>query len=104
MADKTQDLELRIVQLENQIKELTGTKDIDPEDYKTWKKVNTQLGFDTEVCGINECKPIPICRVCKVCNICRVCRICDVCYECSCGPCSIVSTGMTGISRFNQFG
>jgi hypothetical protein len=116
MSDKIQELELKIVQLENQLKELVGPKEIDPEDLKTWRKVSGQLGIDPDlVGGINECKPVPfVCRVCRICTtcfvcttciVCRVCRICNVCYECSCGPCAgSLGNSASGLSRFNEFG
>jgi len=115
MADKMRELELKIVELESRLKQLSGP-DIDPEEMKTWRKVSSQLGFEPDqVCGVNECKPAVcrvcnVCRVCggicRVCNVCRVCRVCDVCYECSCGPCNVGGFGgfHSGATGFSELG
>jgi hypothetical protein len=105
MKDDVGKLELRIQELENQLKAISGPT-IDPKDMEIFKKVAGQLGFDPDsVCGINECK-IAVCKAFKVCvlppTVCKVCRPCI--YECICGPCSIYSSNIEGYSRFNDLG
>jgi len=128
MNEELQKLQLRITELENQLK-AAGTQPtakIDPEEMKIFNKVLGQLGWDPDnTCGINECKVcivscISSCRVCKVCTTCRVCSVCRVCstctvcrvckvctvciQECSCGPCIARSSGLEGFDQFEEFG
>ena len=98
-------LEMRIQQLENQLKQFQsgGLADISPEELTAFVKVNAALGR-LEECGVNECRPLRpfICRpfICRP-AICRICRVCDV--ECNCGPCGGSLSGGGGGS-FGTFG
>jgi len=98
-------LELRILELENQLKQYQGgaaAQDISKEEIAAFHKVSAALAaFDDWGCGINECRPVVICRVCRICSVCRVCRICI--NECVCGPCNICSQGGMG-GGFSGFG
>jgi hypothetical protein len=106
MSDDIKKLELRITELENQLKSLGGgtgqqQANIDPEDMKVFQKVSQQLGISG---CINECQPIK-CITCFSCYICSHCITCFKCInECICGPCSLCSIGGTGGSRFGSLG
>ncbi len=106
MADegKQQDLELRIVELENQLKQLRagrGTTDLTPEEIQAYIKVRNSLGIDPDLeCGINECSRCIVLRCYAPC-ITRCIRVCDV--ECICGPCNIGGLGGGG-GRFGPLG
>jgi hypothetical protein len=94
-------LELRIQELENQLKQFQATatpQDLTREEVAAFQKVSSVLSsFDDWGCGINECRPIGVCRSCTVCRICRICRVCRVCdVECICGPCNICMQGGGG--------
>jgi hypothetical protein len=108
MEQDVKKLELRIQELENQLKRYSVPK-IDPKDMEVFRKVAGQLGFDPDyVCGINECKigsPYIchyICRVCWACNVCYVCNHCIA--ECTCGPCLMGPMTSAGLSRFSELG
>ncbi len=103
MKDEIKKLEIRIEELENQLKNIgSQMNDIDPEKMKVFKEVALQLGFDPDhVCGINECM---VCKGCIVCNVCRVCNVCHACInECICGPCNLSNPGL-GSGRFGGLG
>ena len=112
MEQQIKKLELRITELENQLKQAgvgTAQANIDPKDMEIFKKVSSQLGFDPEPCGINECQPVSVCRrciLCKTCSLCVVCRVCKVCiFECSCGPCNFGGgVFQQGLDRFGDLG
>jgi hypothetical protein len=91
-------LELRIQELENQLKRFQqppAPQSLTAEEIATYHKVGATLAaFDDWGCGINECRPVVICRVCRACVLCRICRICI--NECSCGPCNVCGTGSAG--------
>jgi hypothetical protein len=72
-------LEVRLTELENQLKALTGGADI--------SAMRPVPCFECSCGPCNECAGCRTCRVCRVCNVCQICRICNVCVECSCGPC-----------------
>src|SRR2546428_13079544 len=97
MSDETdvKKLELRIRELENQLKQFQAAatpQALTREEVAAFQKVSAVLAAaDDWGCGINECRPINICRICSVCRVCRICRICI--NECVCGPCNICSTG-----------
>jgi hypothetical protein len=96
-------LELRIQELENQLKQFQAAapQDITAEDLAAFRKVSAALSaFDDWGCGINECRPIVLCRICRVCQVCRVCRVCI--NECICGPCNMGPGG--GGGGFSGFG
>lgn len=105
MAEDVKKLELRIKELENKLKDFqvaAAPEELTKEDMAAFRKVSSTLAaFDDFGCGINECKPIGICRVCSVCRVCRICRICI--NECTCGPCDICRIGGGG-GGFSGFG
>jgi hypothetical protein len=103
MSEDVKKLELRIRELENQLKNFQSAaqpQDLTKEEIAAFHKVNSTLNAGDWECGINECRPISICRVCRVCA-CRVCKICI--FECTCGPCNICQVGGSGGS-FGGFG
>ncbi len=104
MAEEVKKLELRIKELENKLKEFQGAaapEELTKEEIAAYRKVSSALSsFSEWECGINECRPIGICRICS----CRVCRVCRVCInECVCGPCNICGMGGGG-GGFSGFG
>jgi hypothetical protein len=104
MAEDVKRLELRIKELENQLKQFQAPapQELTKEDIAAYQKVSKALAsVDDWGCGINECRPIGICRVCGVCRVCRVCRVCI--NECVCGPCNICAAGGGG-GGFSGFG
>ena len=104
MAEDIKKLELRIKELENKLKEYQAAaapEELTTEDIAAYRKVSSALAFNDWECGINECKPIGICRVCSICRVCRICRICI--NECTCGPCNICRIGGSG-GGFSDFG
>lgn len=100
MEDRIKQLELKITELENKLKDMGasgggGASGIDPEDLKTYQKVSAQIC--SSVCST-------VCSVCVACLVCRVCRICNVCInECSCGPCIQYGSGIGGGGGFGGF-
>ena len=71
MDENIKKLELRITELENQLKAAGGAKaNIDPEEFKTFQKVSQQMGLGGGC--INECQP----------SICIACYHCYSCYHC----------------------
>lgn len=103
MDEDIKKLELRITELENQLKAAGGAKaNIDPEELKTFQKVSQQLGIGG---CINECQP-SICSVCYHCYHCYNCIrcICVICNECICGPCILNQGGTMGGGRFGSLG
>jgi hypothetical protein len=127
MKEEIEKLQLRITELENQLKSAGAqSAKIDPEEMKIFNKVLGQLGWDPDnTCGPNECRVcivncISSCRVCKVCTtcvvcrtctvcntcvVCRVCKVCTVCiHECSCGPCIAKTPGLEGFNQFEDLG
>lgn len=96
MEDRIKRLELRITELENKLKQAApaAQPSIDPEDLKTYQKVEAQLGqIACYVCRPYICRPCwpPLC-------------ICPcgpgACYQC--GPC-IAYAGGAGGSGFGGF-
>jgi hypothetical protein len=74
MSDEIQKLQLKVTELENQLKTLSlGRQQVDPEEYKTYQKVTQQLGLST---CISECA---VCITCYHCIACIRCIACDVC-------------------------
>ena len=103
MAEDVKKLELRIRELENRLKDFQTAaepQDLTKEEIAAFRKVSSTLAEDWE-CGINECRPIGICRGCRICRSCRICRICI--NECVCGPCDICRIGGGG-GGFSGFG
>lgn len=105
MADDVKSLEMRVRELENQLKQYQAAaapQALSREEVAAYQKVSAVLAADDWGCGINECRPIQICRICTVCRVCRICRICI--NECVCGPCNICSYGGGAGGGFSGFG
>jgi hypothetical protein len=97
MADEIQKLQLKVTELENQLKALSGGRQqVDPEEYKTYQKVSQQLGLSG---CISECAQCISCSHCYQCYQCLTCARCIT--ECTCGPC--IMTGSGG-GRFGSLG
>lgn len=93
MSDDIKKLELRITELENQLKSASGAaSQIDPEDLKTYHKVSQQLGLSQSL------RP----TICIACYQCFVCI--HVCTECVCGPCIMYTKQAPAESRFEMLG
>jgi hypothetical protein len=98
MSDEIQKLQLKVTELENQLKTLSGGRQqVDPEEYKTYQKVSQQL-------GLSSC--ISECAVCITCFHCYQCLTCARCItECTCGPCSAcIISAPAGGARFGSLG
>ena len=98
MNEDIQKLELRITELENQLKSASTAK-VDPEELKTFHKVSQQLGISG---CINECQP----SICVICYACYHCYNCLVCYRCitECTPCILNSGFGAGGGRVGYLG
>ena len=97
MSDEIQKLQLKVTELENQLKTLTGGRQqVDPEEYKTYQKVSQQLGISG---CISECAQCITCFHCYQCYQCYNCARCIT--ECTCGPCIMSSPGG---ARFGSLG
>jgi hypothetical protein len=96
MSDDIKKLELRITELENQLKSASGAaSQIDPEDLKTYQKVSQQLGLSQSL------RP----TICIACYHCYVCvHVCVCINECVCGPCIISTKQAPAESRFGMLG
>lgn len=122
------DLEMRIVELENQIKQLRG----EPGGAQTQAAVCVAcrvcyvcypcypcvpcdicgpcimsrpqtLEADTAAGGASA--SASLCTACTVCRTCRACTICTICInECICGPCNIFGGAVGGAGRFGGLG
>ncbi len=103
MSEDIKKMELRITELENQLKNAGAQNaNVDPEEMKVFQKVSAQLG----VSGcINECQPLR-CVACHVCSTCYHCYHCFhcLCNECICGPCILNKPGAFGGTRFGGLG
>lgn len=105
--EREKKLELRIEELENQLKELRASRrelqEISSEDLRAYNRVREQLRADWgEFCGINDCMVCVVCSFCGGCVVCTVCMVCDV--ECSCGPCSFDVLRERSSRRFRSLG
>ncbi len=103
MSEDIKKLELRITELENQLKSAGAQKaTVDPEEMKVFQKVSQQLGIGG---CINECQPAKpfLCQVCHSCYHCYHCFHC-LCNECICGPCILNHGGTFGGTRFGGLG
>lgn len=102
MAEDVKKLELRVRELENQLKQFQAQatpQDLTKEEIAAYHKVSSAIAAGEWECGINECMPIKICA----CRICRICRTCVCINECICGPCNICRIGGGG-GGFSGFG
>lgn len=100
-------LELRITELENQLKTASGTAaNVDPEELKTFHKVSQQLGIGGCIneCQTSHCFVCTVCHHCTTCFHCITCFHCYKCNECICGPCIINHGSAMGGGRFGSLG
>src|SRR5947207_2394904 len=109
--DLVKRLEGRIIELENQLKEMQAGRqraaNFTDEELQAYRKVRDALALDPDTgCGINECSRCLIlrCRVCDIIRICSCIHVCDI--ECICGPCNCGISGFSrsGSSRFGGLG
>jgi hypothetical protein len=102
-------LELRIQELENQLKQFQSAAAPAPQEFTreemaAFQKVSAALapcdvgGAPTFAAGRRPTACISACTVCLVCRICYPCI-----NECICGPCSICAIGGAG-GGFSGFG
>lgn len=107
--EKVARLELRIKQLEDQIKELRAEpeiQDVSADDIRVYRKVRESLQADF-ACGINECQPCIVPRPCIRCVRPSIRCVRCACVECVCGPCAacLSSPGSAGgMGRFSDLG
>jgi hypothetical protein len=103
MEDDVQKLQLRITELENQLKAAGGPQaNIDPEDMKIFNKVSQQLGIGSQASTSFVCYNCYNCYSCYNCYNCYVCQRCI--FECTCGPCiQYQPTTLAGM-RFSSLG
>ena len=99
-------LELRIKELEDQLKQLRATHEavnISAEEVKAYRKVRDVLALDPDTeCGINECSR---CIINRCINRCIVNRCIVRCiFECTCGPCNLGDFTIGGGGRFGNLG
>jgi hypothetical protein len=108
--DKVAKLELRIRQLEDQLKTFRAAEpqDLSADEVRAYAKVRGMLGGDVEFCGINDCQVCIVrclrCLQCVSCVRCGLCTRCTPCVECVCGPCIAAGGGTTGLRRFSELG
>ena len=99
--DKIRRLELRIQELENQLKGFGGGAeaiDLSPEDIAGFTKVQAALG---QAACLSECRVCIINRCVGSCIVaCRCFGRCACIVECTCGPCMLGGGGLGGLSRF----
>jgi hypothetical protein len=104
--DPVQRLEMRIVELENQLKQLRASREavnLSADEIQAYRKVREALAIDWgDFCGINDCMRCIILRCWTGGPIVRCIRICDV--ECTCGPCSLGGGILGGGGRFGTLG
>lgn len=99
-------LEMRLLELENQLKDFRARREpvnISAEELTAYRKVKDALQADYgDMCGINDCQPCVVSR-CSVTPIspCIIQR-CDV--ECVCGPCNIGDYYRGSAFRFGRLG
>ena len=105
--NQIESLEMRIVELENELKTLRASRepvDISAEELKAYQKVRGVMRQDVDFCGINDCKPCTLVH----CDVAPVqVRWPEPCiYECSCGPCSYYNPARVrvGGGRFGGLG
>ena len=112
MEKELKALELRVTELENQLKNqgIAGASaEVDPEEMKVFQKVMGQMSKAQAISPCLTCRTCTTCTVCRVCTVCVTCRVCKVCTvcinECSCGPCIMggKTSGMEA-SDFDDFG
>ena len=108
--EDVQRLEARIVELEDQLKAVRGTREpveISAEEMQAFRKVSDAVASDL-ACGgacLSECRGCIILRCVSPCLRCSRPCIVDPCIvECSCGPCLIGGFGGGGGGRFGGLG
>jgi len=94
--EDTKKLEMRIVELENTIKQLVEARravDVSAAEMQTYVKVRNVL--EPDFCGPNDC--MVLCIRCTRCLLCVRCIRCIRCInECICGPCGSGSGSIGG--------
>lgn len=102
MGDDIQQLQLKVTELENQLKTLmAGRQQVDPEDYKTYQKVSQQLGISAGC--ISECAQCISCFHCYNCVV--SCLKCNTeCTGCGCGCLVYSQQSAVGGTRFGSLG
>src|ERR671916_2136352 len=100
-------LEARIVELEDQLKAVRGTRepvDISAEEMQAFRKVSAAVASDLACSGacLSECRVCIVLRCVTACLRCSTgpCIIDPCIVECSCGPCNIGGFAGGGGGRF----
>ncbi len=105
-SEDVKKLQLRIVELENRLKQMMAAReptDISVEEVKAYRKVRDVLAADWgDFCGINDCMRCIVTRCFTNCIVTRCIVRCIV--ECTCGPCSPGRLGTGGGGRFSDLG
>jgi hypothetical protein len=111
--DEVKKLEMRIVELEDQLKQLRARPepvDISADELRAYQKVREVLATDWgDFCGINDCMRC-MARLCGSCikwpseTISRCIRLCGCIFECFCGPCNMGGFEGGGGARFSGLG
>ena len=111
--DQIRKLELRIKELEDQLRSQRGQPDvseISADDLQAYQKVREALQVDWgDFCGINDCARC-IVRLCDRCirwpseTISRCVHTCGCIFECFCGPCNWGGFQQGGGGRFGGLG
>jgi hypothetical protein len=111
--DATKKLEMRIIELEDQLKELRARRepdDVSADEIRAYQKVRQMISADWgDFCGINDCMRCLV-RLCGPCikwpseTISRCVHLCACIIECSCGPCNVGGFERGGLSRFSGLG
>jgi hypothetical protein len=95
-VEDTKKLEMRIVELENTIKQLVEARrasDVSAAEIQGYIKVRSLL--EPDFCGPNDC--MVLCIRCTRCVLCVRCIRCIRCInECICGPGGVGSGGIGG--------
>ena len=108
MAEEITKLELRIRELEDQLKGFRTARapqSLTADEVSAYQKVRGVLAADFgDMCGVNECQQLRPCA----CYRCYFCHFCSRCItECTCGPCLACWTGgplAAGARRFGGLG
>ena len=94
MADDLKQLQMKITELENTVKQLTEARravDLSASELQAYLKVKNAL--EPEFCGPNDC--MTLCIRCIRCIRCLRCIVFCI-NECTCGPCNIGGGGVGG--------
>jgi hypothetical protein len=106
--DVTKKLEMRIVELEDQLKELRARRepsDISADEMKAYRKVREVIAADWGGGCISECmRCVGPCIKWPSETISRCIRLCACIFECACGPCNFGGFEAGGAGRFSGLG